>query len=207
MAVEAPPAGKSGRPWYLVLALLLCSGLGACGATDGFTTIEIYRGTQLDINRELGPDATQDERTALQGALDHMLEAMDAERPRLFPLAAAELVLGGAMFIFAAAAMMGRAGARKPAVQLAVAQALLAIVTFALTPKYRAAQIDFGLVTTTIKSHPPPDMLETLKVFSRGMQVLQLVIRSIVAALIVVALTRRRARAWYEAQSETPTEG
>ena len=211
MAVEVRPSGKSGRPWYLVLALLVCSGLGACGATDGWQTIEIYRGAQIEVSRDLGEDGVrEDERKMVQAAVDNMLTAMDIERRRKFPLAAAELVLGVAMFLFAAGAMMGRSGARRAVVQLAIVQVLLVLATFLLTPKLRWTQIDIVLAQANARAlahGESPQALEAIRVFYRGLLVVGLFVRSLVGALIVVALTRRRTLAFYEAQRETPTEG
>ncbi len=200
-----------------MLALLICSGLGACGSTDGWGTIEIYRGAQLDATRDLtshGDSLREDDRKAIQAAVDKMLAAMDVERPRVFPLAVAELVLGVAMFIFAAAAMTGRGGARRVLVQIVIAQALLVLATFVLTPTLRWSNIDIMLAQANVKalSHgEKPETVEltvpALRVFYRGVIIALLVVRSAVAALIVVALTRPRARAFYDAQSERPTEG
>jgi hypothetical protein len=142
-----------------------------------------------------------------------MLAAMDAERSRLFPLAVAELVLGVAMFVFAAAAMMGRAGARRAAVQIAIAQAGLIVLAFVLAPKYRWTDPDLALVSAhanLARTTSPEELERTLpaiRVMYRGLYVALLVLREAMAALIVVALTRQRALAFYDAQSETPTEG
>jgi hypothetical protein len=195
----------------LVLALLICSGLGACGATEGWGRIEIYRGAQLDYTRDL---TREEDRKSVQGAVDKMLAVMDAERPRVFPLAAAELVLGVAMFVFAAAAMTGRAGARRVLVQVVIAQAVFVVLTFVLTPKLRWSEIEIMIATASAKQLDHGDKpeaveltLPALRVFYRGVVIAGLAVRSAVAALVVVGLTRPRARAFYDAQSERPTEG
>lgn len=205
MAVEVRPSGKAGRPWYLVLALLVCSGLGACGATDGWGTIAIYRGAQLEVTHD-DDAAHDDQRKTVQTAVDNMLGAMDVERKRVFPLAAAELVLGVAMFLFAAGAMMGRSGARRAVVQLAIVQAVLVIATFLLTPKLRWTHIDIAMAQV-LTGKEAPQLVTSMRVFYRAVLIVGLVVRALVAALIVVALTRRRVLAFYEAQGETPSEG
>jgi hypothetical protein len=211
MAAEVRPAGKSGRPWYLVLALLICSGLGAFGATSGWETIEIYRGASVDFTHGLG---REEDRASVQAGGDRMLEAMDAERSRMFPLAAAELVLGVSMFVFAAAAMMGRGGARRILVQLTIAQTALAISTFFLAPRTRWALLELKVAqveAAQLEGGTRPEVVEQqmpiLRAFSRGMSVAQLAVQAGITALIVVALTRQRARAFYDTQSERPTEG
>jgi hypothetical protein len=211
MAVEARPSGKSGRPWYLVLALLVCSGLGAFGATDGWETIEIFRGAQLEVPHTI---TREENRVMVQAATEKMVESMEAERARLFPLAAAELVLGVSMFIFAAGAMMGRGGARRILVQIAIAQTTLVLVTFLLAPKSRwgwsdlhiaqsaAMQIEHGETREAIEQQMP-----IWRAFSRGISIAALALRTGITALVVVALTRQRARAFFDAQSETSAEG
>jgi hypothetical protein len=193
------------------LALLICSGLGAFAASDGWETIEVYRGAQLDFTRNI---TREEDRAAIQAAGDRWLDAMEVERPRLFPLASAELVLGLGMFVFAAAAMMGRGGARKFLVQIVIAQTALVIATFVLTPKTRWAPIEVKIAEfrgDRLAQGESPDNVEQQvsisRTFARGISVAQLVLRSAIAALIVVALTRPRARAFYDAHSERPTEG
>lgn len=210
MASESRASGRPGRPWYLVLVLLVCSCLGAWGATEGWALIDIYRGAQVDVARDV---TREEDRKAIQAAVDNMLVAMDAERPRIFPLAAAELVLGIAMFVFAAGAMTGRPGARRVLVQVVIAQAALVILTFLVTPKLRASNIELMLAQTNMKALSHGEKAESveltipaMRVFFRGLTIAWLGVRSAVAALVVVGLTRSRARAFYDAQNERPTE-
>ena len=199
------------RPWYLVLALLICSGIGACESTAGWTTIELYRGHIDDRSHEM---TREDDAKAVASTFQKMLSSLDEERPRAFPLAVGELVLGIAVFIFAAAAMTGRGGARRALVQLMVAQTLVVVALFFVTPKFRAAQTEW------IVAQHSGQMLEkgqseaelrqqivALRVFRRGLGVAFLIVRASVAALVLLALTRRRARAYYDAQGEREAEG
>lgn len=199
------------KPWYLVLALLVCSGLGACGSTSGWGTIELFRGAQGDSH--VADFTREDDRKAVQLSFDRMMTAMDAERPRGFPLAAAELVLGAAMFIFAAAAMTGRGGARRALVQITFAQAVLVLVAYFLTPKTRFAQLDWAVAQEAGKlleagqTQAQVDRtLPAVHVLYHGLWIAQLAVRSVVAALVMFALTRPRARAYYEARPEQPHE-
>jgi lysylphosphatidylglycerol synthetase-like protein (DUF2156 family) len=195
-----------------VLALLICSGLGACESTDGWTTIELYRGAHVD---DRSHDFTrEDDSKAVAASFQRMIGALDQERPRAFPLAVGELVLGGALFIFAAAAMTGRGGARRVLVQLTIAQAILLIVIFVLTPKFRWGYDEWRLAQQQaqwLEANKPKVEVEqqiaALRVFWRGLAVAALAVRTVVGGLIVLALTRQRARAYYDAQSERPTEG
>lgn len=206
MASEAPR-----KPWYLVLALLICSGFGACGSTGGWATIELYRGAQADSRA--ADFSHEDNRKAVTATYDRIMTAMDAERPREFPLAAGELVLGFAMFMLAAAAMTGRGGARRALVQVTIAQAALDVASFVLTPKTRFARIDWAMAQEAGKlleagqskaqvDHTMPWM----RVLAHGLSIAELVVTTIVAGLIVFALTRPRSRAYYEPQPERPNE-
>ncbi len=194
------------KPWYLVMALLICSGLGAWGATDAWATIEIYRGAQLDPN--VVEVTHEEDRKAVSAALDRMVTAMNSERARAFPLAIGELVLGVAMFVFAAAAINGRGGARRALVQITVAQMLLVAAIFFATPKSRAADIAFRGEVAAAKmveaGQPRPEVrdrtLPALRVFWQGTSIAALALRAVIAGLIVVALTRPRSRAYYEPQ-------
>lgn len=209
MADAREPARRdSRRPWYLVLALLICSGLGACGSTTGWGTIEVYRGAPFD-NR--AHDFTrEDDIKNVAASGDRLLAAMEAERPMAFPLAAGELVLGIAMFILAAAAMTGRGGARRALVQIMLAQTILVVATFVLTPKYRHAQIDWVLaqqVAKDLESGQTQEQIDqtvpAIRVFYSGISVAAIVLRAVVGGLVIVALTRRRSREFYDTQQTT----
>jgi hypothetical protein len=203
-----PKRRESRRPWYLVLALLICSGLGACGSTAGWGTIVVYRGAPLDDRSH--DFAREDSSKAVSAAGDRLMAAMDEERPKAFPLAAGELVLGIAMFLLAAAAMTGRGGARRALVQIMLAQTALIIATFVLTPKFRHAQIDLAvaqeaakLVETGQTQDQVDRAMPAVHLLYGGISVFALVLRSVVGGLVIVALTRRRSREYYEALQST----
>ena len=199
------------RPWYLVLALLVCSGIGACESTAGWTTIELYRGHIDDRSHEM---TREDDSKAVASTFQKMLSSLDEERPRAFPLAVGELVLGIAIFIFAAAAMTGRGGARRALLQLTVAQTIIVLALFFVTPKYRAATTEWLVAQQSgqllekgqSEAEVRPSMA-ALRVFRRGLGVALLVLRVSVAGLVLLALTRPRARAYYDAQGEPEAEG
>jgi len=199
------------RPWYLVLALLICSGIGACESTAGWTTIELYRGHIDDRSHEM---TREDDSKAVASSFQKMLAGLDEERPRAFPLAVGELVLGIAVFVFAAAAMTGRGGARRALVQLMVAQTILVLAIFFVTPKFRAAETEWLVAQQSgqmlEKGQPEAEVrrdMAALRAFRRGLGVALLVLRASIAGLVLLALTRPRARAYYDAQGEPEAEG
>jgi hypothetical protein len=199
------------RPWYLVLALLICSGIGACESTAGWTTIELYRGHIDDRSHEM---TREDDSKAVASTFQKMLTSLDEERARAFPLSVAELVLGIAIFVFAAAAMTGRGGARRALVQLMAAQTIVVCAMFFVTPKFRSAETEWLVAQQTgqmlekgqTEAEVRPQMV-ALRVFRHGLGVALLVVRTAVAGLVILALTRPRARAYYDAQGEPEAEG
>ena len=199
------------RPWYLVLALLICSGIGACESTAGWTTIELYRGHIDDRSHEM---TREDDSKVVASTFQKMLTSLDEERPRAFPLAVGELVLGIAVFVFAAAAMTGRGGARRALVQIMVAQTIIVCAMFFVTPKFRLAETEWLVAQQSgqmlEKGQAEADVrpqMAALRVFRRGLAVALLVVRTSVAGLVLLALTRQRARAYYDAQGEREAEG
>jgi len=194
------------RPWYLVLALLICSGIGACESTAGWTTIELYRGHIDDRSHEM---TREDDSKAVASSFQKMLAGLDEERPRAFPLAVGELVLGIAVFVFAAAAMTGRGGARRALVQLMVAQTILVLAIFFVTPKFRAAETEWLVAQQSgqliDKGHSEADVrlqMNLARAGRRALTITLIIARTAVAALVLLALTRQRARAYYDAQGE-----
>lgn len=208
------PASAQRRPWYLVLALLLCSVLGAYGSLDGYETIALYRTTEIDTSYVLRDIAQEENRKAASASVDRLLGAMEQERSKLFPLAAGELVLGLALFMLAIFAMAGRGGARPAVVQLVVAQAALVVAMHVMTPKTRAAEVDLGLAVKSAQlresgtdPHVVDDAASTYRHIEPYLGAVKLGVRTALALLVIVALTRARTRAFYEARSERPNEG
>jgi len=199
------------RPWYLVLALLVCFWIGACQSTDGWTTIELYRGHVDDQSHEL---TREDDSKAVASTFQKMLASLDEERPRAFPLSVAELVLGIATLVFAAAAITGRGGARRALLQLVVAQAIVMCAMFFVTPKFRASETEWLIAIKSgqmlEKGQAEADVrlqMVAARVGRRGLAIALLILRTGIAGLVLVALTRPRARAYYDAQGEPEAEG
>jgi hypothetical protein len=179
------PKGSAGnrkgrRPWFLVIALVGAWLFGAQGLVNGCSLISYYKDDHV---AETQGDDAHDETMA---RLEPWKQALDHAKSRVFPLSAATLVLGGAMVVFAARAMAGRARARDLLIQVACVQAAVAILTYVLTPDVRAAESQverdagYGEV---FRRYAPPAVLA---------------IRTLASALIVLALTRPKARAYFD---------
>ncbi|HEY1954022.1 MAG TPA: hypothetical protein VGH28_00370 [Polyangiaceae bacterium] len=185
-------------------------GFGGCGATAGWETIQRYRGVQLES--PTGDLAHQDSRQAASAAYDQWTAALESEHARGFPFAVAELVLGLALSAFAMGAWVGRGGARRAVVQITVAQALLVAAAFVAMPRSRAAEINFRLQVAesrAVEAHQPidPKTVPALRIVAHASTIAFLLFRTVAAGLIVVALTRPRARAYYDPQAQRPNEG
>jgi hypothetical protein len=207
MTTEAPR-----KPWYLVVALLTCLiGFGFYSSSAAWEAVERYRGVQFE---QPAADLKHDDhRKAVAAAYDHWYAVLQTERPRGFPMSVAELVLGLAVFFFSSAAWAGRGGARRALVQLTVVQGAVVIATFVLTHGSQAAKLAWTLAYTSskaIESGQPQAQVEQTLPFTRvifeGLAIGVLVVRSVLAGLVVVALTRPGARAYYEPRDERPNE-
>lgn len=206
MSPSAPPASAPRkRPWYLVVALVIASVFGATSFLEGCGLLTYYRTTSVDLSgpvREIDDEA---DRAAAQAALDHYVEALDQDKPRMFPLGAAELLLGLALFALAAGAMAGRSGARTALVQVVLVQSVVVVLMFFLGARVRAANRDLELVKRGHDMRKDgtdaalvDDTISMTKKIAPVIEYGTLGARTLVAVLVLVALTRKRSRAYFE---------
>jgi len=209
MSPSAPPAAARKRPWYLVVALVVVSILGALGLTEGLAIVSEYRGGHIDATQLLAGVELESDRTAILDALDRREQALEDEKSKLFPLAVAELLLGAAMFGLSAGAMAGRPGARASLVQVVAVHAALVIATWVLTPRTRyadraanVAQANAGLHM----QHNDPEVTKQTEAMTPmlavGRDAVVLMFSTMVSVLVIVALTRKRALEFYEPAAE-----
>lgn len=204
-------AGEPGprRPSYLLLALVVTLLFGAGAWLEGCSTIGFYRGETLDTS-VLTAGVTDD---ADRGKVDQLaaryVEVRDAARPRALPLGVASFLLGAALLLFGTRAMSRRPGARSLLLQLVTAQAALAMLAYALTRDIRFAELDLSLAVQVAKMRdktPDAAALDEATRISRAVWAVLspgwLVGRTIVSALVLVALTRRRSVEWLDTQAE-----
>jgi hypothetical protein len=147
-----------------------------------------------------GRDADQ---TAVVEVMERYFGVVDSAKSRIFPLAVAALLLGAAMWGFAAGAMAGRGGARTALVQIIFVHALVIVLAFAITPDVRAAEAtansQLAALTPMPRAGPVREARRFLIDHSGVIPVLQRSLRLIGYALVLVALTRRRTREFFEA--------
>jgi hypothetical protein len=213
-AEERPaPKGAGGpvkRPRYLLVALIAALVFGAGCWMDGCGRLAFYRGEQdqsLELNRSIKSEA---DRTRADALYQHFTEVADAARGRAVPLAAATFVLGAALLALGSRAIAGKTKARGALVQIVIAQAALVGLAYFLTADVRNAELDGEMERTLIQQREtvPPDQYQYSVVIVGAMRRYGvpgwLVARTLASALIVFALTRPRAREFFEAAGTKP---
>ncbi len=217
MAVDAPspkaPRGAKARPWYLAAALIAASVFGLTAMREGFATVAYHTETRADsgaifAQHDGAANATEADREAATALIDRELDAHDAQRKRLFPLGVAGMLLGGAIFLVAFRAMAGRMTARNMLLQLVAAQAVLAMASYALTGELRRAEVENAQQALVV--HPREGMSDAEneqfvavnRAMIRVLHPIRLGFHTLASLLILVALTRPRSRAFFEATSD-----
>jgi hypothetical protein len=203
----APPKRK--RPWYLVLALIGAVSLGCTGACGGWGMVTLYR-EPIDPSIVGQHIADEADRTAVVARFQAYLQALDAAKERGWPLAVATLILGTAILVASVRTLRGRGSARKVLIQLIVAQVGLSALSYWLMPR-DVFDADMRFVEANqsadlherIHDRPRADELaRTGSHVLRAITPIDFSLRAVGSALIVFALTRRRAREVLDAPNE-----
>ena len=189
-----------------MLALIAAWIFGASGFVDGCNTLVFYRSDAFDpADLAQGIKSEQAHAQVVEVA-QHYVQAMNDARGRAFPLAVAAMLLGAVMVAFAARAMAGRQAARTGLMQVVTVQAALVVAAFFLTPDVRHAQVDLRSVAFAAQvreSGQDPHMVEQMIPFYTRLFAYQppvwLAFRSTMSLLVLVALTRARSRAFFDA--------
>jgi hypothetical protein len=206
MERPAPPR----RPWYLLVAIVVAWLYGVGGCTEGSAVIGAYWSPAPDVTEIAARAKTEDDRAHVRDAATRCFVAMDQARRRVFPLGAGSFVLGAAIVIFAARSMAGRKTARSLLVQLVIAQAVFVGARDYVTRDIDAACFDFKVANAKLdfegKTADPsifdrvsPEMMRNAAWAGFGL-------RTLVAGLVVLSLTRGRTKEWYEAMERRRLE-
>lgn len=120
-----------------------------------------------------------------------------------FPLSIAEAILGGFLVIASGLAMSGRRGSRGLAMQAIAANALLAVIAYVATQRVRATWIEVvARAAISLPTAAPQREAEALYWATR----MKLVLFDLTLLLAWLAITRQRAKAFFEAAArETPS--
>jgi len=184
--------------------------VGVRGLNSGFSYASFLRsGTLPDMATAAKHVGTMADVLELAGL--EALKSMLAHARVTFPLAVAEVLLAGLLVVASGLAMGGRKGSRGLALQALGANALLAVVAYALTPGVRAAYIDGVLhaVDTVTLPEPHRDVLTNAGIFHWAFRIKLAVFDLGPLLLGALALTRERTRAFFEAvarATERPEE-
>ncbi|MGD0530534.1 MAG: hypothetical protein ABSE49_35700 [Polyangiaceae bacterium] len=193
------------RPWYLVLALLGALALGMTGACNGWAAVTLYR-EPVDVSLAGQGISDPADRTAVESRVATYVRTLDAAKPRGWPIAVAGLLLGSAMVMFSMRALGGSRGARAALVQLAVAQAGLNGASYWLLRDVMEADTRWREASEVAEVHErerdPVRADATLRLTMgvvRARNPIGLVLSTLGSVLVVVALTRRRSREFFDA--------
>jgi hypothetical protein len=214
-----PPASSSGgvrgprkRPWYLVAALVGAWIFGATAMSEGCAEISFYKSSDRvelaqTAAQELGRDIDP---AAAVPLTEHYYSVLDGAKNRVFPIAVAALLLGAAMWGLAAGAMAGRSGARSALVQVIAVHAALIVVNFAITPDVRAAEAEARAKVIALspmpRAGPVREGRRLLIEHTAVIPVVRASMRLFGYGLVLLALTRRRTREFFEASGAARAE-
>jgi len=127
-------------------------------------------------------------------------------------MAAATFVLGAALLALAGRGLAGRTNARSAIVQVVTAQAIAMVVSFFLLRDVTDAELDWHLARTLAQQReamPPEEVARIAPVLRDARHYggpAWLALRTFASALVLVALTRQRSRAFFDAAAAEATE-
>jgi len=188
------------RPWYLILALVFAWVFGASAASEGCATVNLYKSDPSELALE---QAKEVDREAVDKITQRYVSVLEGAKTRMFPLAIASLLLGSVMWGLAAGAMAGRNGARSALLQVMAVHALVLVLAFAITPDVRAATVEarvglLGLVPEP-KTSAERDAQKWVRAHLWAVPAAFTAVQLIGYGLVLLALTRRRTREFFEA--------
>lgn len=199
------------RPWFLTLAMSLTWIVGVFGATSGCSDVSFLRGSR-EMPRFVRKQSQAGDHPVMRSsavAQQARLEAVRSIHQRLFPLSLAKLMLAIGLVLVSGAAMAGRRGAQRLALQMITANAVLAAVYFGLTAPVRDAvamamatdAVDHG---SSLPNMSRAESIELLRHVYQGMDWLRLGILEVaIFGGAAVALTRERTQRYFDAVAET----
>ncbi len=209
-APGAPPGTR--RPRYLVVALVAALVFGAGCWTEGCGRLGLYHGQTEQHARLTSVVEEDDHRAEAERLYQRFVDASDDARGRAFPLAAATFVLGAALLALAARGLAGRSNNRSALMQVVSAQAIVMVASYFLTRDMLHAEADlqYGVVLMQQREHLPAHKHEPAAAVLGAMRRYGtpgwLVFRTVASALIVVALSRPRARDFFETAGRPVSE-
>lgn len=212
MSPSVPPTlhARSLRPWYVTatLVLVLLIGLRGLGAGCG-ATLYLRGGTVPDVTavaeQARGGEPFELTFQVIEAA---QARALAEHRNLTFPLSVGRMLLGGLLLVASFLALGGRPGSRALALQAIGAGAAFAALEYGLTREVRAAWIDMVVRAGALLPEGSPERQSVttpaLWWFAERVRVSVFEIGAL--GLGALALTRRRARAWFQAMEDAAPE-
>jgi hypothetical protein len=196
----------------LVVALVMALIFGAGCWTEGCKQLAFYRGERAGHLALNGAVLDAEDRAHVETFYARFVDASDASRGRGVPLAAAIFVLGAALLALAARGLAGKSNPRSALLQVVAAQAALVLVAYFALANVRNTELDWDIERRLVlkKADLAPDeyeqMVATARAARRWVPPAWLVFRTAASLLILLALTRPRARAFFEAAASPVSE-
>jgi hypothetical protein len=192
------------RPWYLVLTLTGALALGMLGACNGWATMAYYR-VPIDPAAETRGIVDEEDRAAVETRVVAYARALEAARSRGWPLSVATMLIGSGIIFFAMRAIGATRGVRVALVQLVFAQAGLTLASFWLMRDVDNAELRWHAYQVAVRrdeAHQKHEAAEVTRLTERmahAMGPIVLAVRTFGSVLVLVALTRRRSRDFFDA--------
>ena len=195
------------RPWYLILALVLCTSFGACGWLDGYQSVLFYRDTSVDVPSYVEALPENAGRAHAREAAKALIDEREASRRKGFPLAVGTFVAGAAVLLFTMRTFANRATSKKLLVQFVALQTALIIAGhFVLWGvRSRISNVEDSSQEALAIAHAKTDadkvqIEQSAKLVYRirpGIMRVQLSVRLMASLFVILALTRKRTREYF----------
>lgn len=210
---DAPPE-QAKRPRYLVVALVVALMFGAGCWMDGCNGLLLYKGGNIEpshASQGINDDA---ERAKVEALFARFVDVAQGGRSRGVPIGAATLVLGAALLAIGTRALAGRSAARSALIQLVIVQAGVVVAGYFLNGDIRAAELDWYTARTMAMTRQDGADAEKLAQLEAMMAMTRrfgvpgwIALRTAASLLVAFALTRPRARRFFDAvAAETASE-
>ena len=171
--------------------------------------MESFRVAPIDATRVLGTIPFAHDRARVGEALAEVENARRTLKPRLFPLAAANAVVGVALLVFTWGLLSRRERARVMTAQLLGAQMALELIEYVVTPSLRDRVLTLASAFLDAQLHAAPEGVgpgtaEALRAVVERMPAIVLGAALIGRALTIAPLLRQETRAYCLADGESP---
>jgi hypothetical protein len=193
----------------LVVALSVALALGMMGAYGGCGTFTFYRAPSAAVaasaaaTHGIEDDA---DRTAVSARFDAYIEALDAAKARGWPLSVATLLVGCAVIVVAMRAIGGSRNGRAALMQLVFVQAGLTAAGAWLMRDVEAAELRFQqarqaafIHESNLEKREADHYTRMWERLSSAWTPVEVALRTLGSAFVLVALTRRRSRDFFDA--------